>query len=276
MAKTMGFIGAADSGSLSGLLPHWIERNSCATICTFVWRGVCIVLNPEMHMLNERPSPVVLRRRRIAVFATLLAVALAAVGVATWAFRTAQLARAAAQKADGERDEARSNAETARQSRREADDTRRSAEEARDEALAAERKSAARADAADSALAFIRDNVLAAGPPPDWTSHEHDDLTLREALDEAQPEIAGGLAGRPLAEAKVRATLGSSYLYLGVTEQAVKQYERALELFETELGPDDPMTAACRNDLARTYRAAGRDTDASRLYHHKSADRKKP
>ena len=66
------------------------------------------------------------------------------------------------------------------------------------------------------------------------------DATVREALDQAEPEITRAFAGEPLVEASIRNTLGVSYWYLGAQDQALRQQERALALRGRSWAPGIP------------------------------------
>jgi tetratricopeptide (TPR) repeat protein/tRNA A-37 threonylcarbamoyl transferase component Bud32 len=115
---------------------------------------------------------------------------------------------------------------------------------------------------AESALAFLKRDVLAAARPAGQAGGLGRGATVREAVDAAEPRIAGAFQGQPAVEAEVRDTLGGTYYYLGEVARAIRQYERALELRRGSLGPDHPDTLTSRNNLAAAYLAAGRSTDA--------------
>jgi tetratricopeptide (TPR) repeat protein len=107
-------------------------------------------------------------------------------------------------------------------------------------------------------LDFVRDKVLAAARPRDQGGGLGITATVREAVDAAEPGIAGSFADRPAVEASIRATISASYRYLGEPERAVRQDERALALRRRALGPDHPDTLTSMNNLARSYYEAGR------------------
>ena len=90
-----------------------------------------------------------------------------------------------------------------------------------------------------------------------WAGGQGKDVTLRKAVDTAEPQVAAAFADRPLAEASIRELLGMAYLNVGEAARAVKQYERALALREAMHGVNHPDTADCRNKLAVAYRLAG-------------------
>ena len=209
----------------------------------------------------------VARKHPLSFMAALL-LALAALSVAPvmLALRSTREARAVAQKALGERDLARKDAAELKDRLDQAEVARQAAEEERDQALAAEEAARRSQQDAAAVLAFLRDKLLSAGGPRVWTDPPKKGITLREAVDAAEPQVADAFPDRPLAEASVRDALGWTYFYLGEADRAIKQYECSLALCETELGPDDPLTVGYRNDLARAYRMSGRADDASRLF----------
>jgi serine/threonine protein kinase len=111
-------------------------------------------------------------------------------------------------------------------------------------------------------LGFFRDRVLAAAGPQGQDGGLGREVTLRGAIEAAEPKIAAEFAAQPEAEAEVRETLGTTYSYLGETALAIRQYERALALREVSLGRDHPLTLRVINNLASAYREAGRVDEA--------------
>jgi tetratricopeptide (TPR) repeat protein len=65
--------------------------------------------------------------------------------------------------------------------------------------------------------------------------------------------------------ARLRLTLGTSFLYQGEGRKAAEQYEAARALYARRLGPDHPDTLASMNHLANSYAALGRHADAVEL-----------
>lgn len=151
----------------------------------------------------------------------------------------------------------------------------RTMEKERDQALAAE-KAARRAEQnAKAVLTFLESKLLlATGNPESWAADGlGKEITLLAAVKAAEAKAAGTFADRPLVEAAIREILGAAYLGLDEAEPAIEQYERALALRKAELGPDDPATGDCRNQLAVAYRRAGRADDASGLFDVKPESR---
>ena len=73
---------------------------------------------------------------------------------------------------------------------------------------------------------FFRDKVLAATRPLGQEGGLNREVTLREALDAAEPGIISNFFDNPSVEAAIRDNLGMSYLYLGELAPAIRQFER--------------------------------------------------
>jgi eukaryotic-like serine/threonine-protein kinase len=119
---------------------------------------------------------------------------------------------------------------------------------------------------AKAVLGFFRDKVLAAARPKGQKGGLGREVSLREALDAAEPRIAAEFAVQPNVEAAIRDTLGTTYLYLGEPESAIRQHLRALTLRADVLGPDHPDTYTSLNNLAVAYLEAGRFREAVPLF----------
>jgi serine/threonine protein kinase/tetratricopeptide (TPR) repeat protein len=111
-------------------------------------------------------------------------------------------------------------------------------------------------------LAFFQEKVLAAGRPEGQDGGLGKDVTIRRAIDAAEPGIAATFKDQPTVEASIRDTLGLTYYYLGENELAIHQLEKGVQLRSVKLGPDHLDTLSGMNDLAVTYGAAGRRADA--------------
>ena len=123
----------------------------------------------------------------------------------------------------------------------------------------AEGEKAKRSSAESAAvLRFFQDQVLAAARPEGQEGGLGTDVSLRKAVDAAEPKIAGAFVEQPTVEASVRQVLGKTYSILGEPTLAIRQLERSHELRMARLGPDHPETLATQNDLALGYWGAGR------------------
>jgi serine/threonine protein kinase len=149
---------------------------------------------------------------------------------------------------------------------KQARDAEGSANQQRDYALAAEEAAKRSAEDTKTVLGFFQDNVLSAGRPEGKEGGLGNKVTLRQAVNAAEPQIQGAFADRPLVEASIRDTLGQTYYFLGEYPQAIKQLERGLALRQAHLGPEHADTLASRNNLATAYWSAGRTADAIRLH----------
>jgi tetratricopeptide (TPR) repeat protein len=118
---------------------------------------------------------------------------------------------------------------------------------------------------AQAVLGFLKDGVLAAARPEDQEGGLGVEVTVRKAIDAAEPRIAGAFKDQPIVEAEVRDTLGTTYLYLSEAPLAIPQLERVVELRRTMLGVDHPDTLRSRRDLAMAYLTIGRTTEAIEL-----------
>jgi serine/threonine protein kinase/tetratricopeptide (TPR) repeat protein len=119
---------------------------------------------------------------------------------------------------------------------------------------------------AEAVLGFLKDDVLAAARPEGQEGGLGVAVTVRKAVDAAEPKIAEAFRDQPLVEAEVRDTLGETYSYLGEAPLAIRQFERVVELRRTKLAPDHSDTLKSRNNLATAYLAAGRTTEAITLH----------
>lgn len=197
----------------------------------------------------------------------LLPAALGGIGVAMFQARGDDAEIKPAQLLE-QRDEAQKSETLAKKQLDEVIAERRALQKERDEALAGEKAARRSEQDTKAVLTFLQDNLLlATGNPTSWDANGlGEEATLREAVEAAQVKTAGAFADRPLVEAAIREILGAAYLDLGEADRAVQQYQRALALREAELGPDDPSSGDCRNQLAVAYRRARRHDDASRLF----------
>jgi tetratricopeptide (TPR) repeat protein len=214
-------------------------------------------------MVDEQPKR---SRTSVALLVLLFICVLAGMGFAIWSMRERSQLRDDLQKATKERDGAVHAAAEAKSQHDHAEAARKAAQQDRERAVAAEQQAEHREEDMKQVLAFFEDKLFSAGHTAEWTNHPTDNVTLREAVEAAEPDVAVKFAERPLAEAQVRSAFGWAYLSSDEPEQAVKQFQRALSLREASLGPRDAASVACRNALARAYRAAGQEAAASRLY----------
>jgi serine/threonine protein kinase len=106
-------------------------------------------------------------------------------------------------------------------------------------------------------LKFFQDQVLAAARPEGQEGGLGKDVTIRKAIDAAEPKIDSAFKDQATVEASVRGVLGTTYHYLGEPPLAIRQLARTLEIRAAVLGRDHPDTLLAQNDLALAYRDDG-------------------
>jgi serine/threonine protein kinase/tetratricopeptide (TPR) repeat protein len=148
--------------------------------------------------------------------------------------------------------------------------------ESEQRALAQAREQEARDKEAEAraVLGFVQDKILAAARPEGQEGGLGRKVTLRAALEAALPQVESSFQGRPLVEASVRMTLGSSFWYLGDAARAEQQYRIARARYTAGLGPDHPHTLRSMNNLANSYDDLGRHAEALKLKEETLALRK--
>jgi len=90
-------------------------------------------------------------------------------------------------------------------------------------------------------------------------------LEVRTALDRAAARIAGKFDRQPAVEAAIRETIGQTYKDLGLYSEARKHLERALELYRSALGVENPRTLSIMRLLGGTAQLQGKYKEADAL-----------
>jgi len=151
-------------------------------------------------------------------------------------------------------------------------EARRHADELRDEAVTAQQAEQVARERAENALGEAQavgdflDSMLTSLRPEE----EGRDVLVREVLDAAAERIGDEFPDRPEVEARLRYTIGGSYLSLGLRAAAEPHYLRALELDRREFGDDSPRAMDGQFSLGELYRQMGRYDEAEQLI--RSAD----
>jgi tetratricopeptide (TPR) repeat protein len=118
---------------------------------------------------------------------------------------------------------------------------------------------------ARAVLDFVQDKILAAARPERKEGGLGREVTLHKALETALPQVDSAFQGRPVLEAAVRMTLGTSFYYLGDAPTSEHQFQLARSRYTAGLGPDHPDTLGSMNRLADSYAALGRQAEALKL-----------
>jgi tetratricopeptide (TPR) repeat protein len=136
-------------------------------------------------------------------------------------------------------------------------------------AVAAEKEANAAARARESemraVLEFVERRVLAAARPKEHPGGLGREVTLHKAVDAALPAVAESFAAQPLIEARLRRTLGQSYLDLDEPRKAAEQFGASRALYARQSGPGDPETLRSTHGLARSFHELGRVVEALKL-----------
>jgi serine/threonine protein kinase len=118
---------------------------------------------------------------------------------------------------------------------------------------------------AAATVKFLEERVFTAARPKGQNGGLGRDVTLRDALAASLPALATDFADQPLVEARLRMTLGTSFLYLGEAETAAAQFQSARERYTDQLGHDHPDTLGSVESLATSYADLGRHAEALQL-----------
>jgi Tetratricopeptide repeat/AAA ATPase domain len=198
----------------------------------------------EFIKASERQARSVKLAKRLAVSALVALTILAVIGgaVAEYERRGADTARADADK-----------------KRVEAEDSRKLAVE--------QRQVAQQKEAGLSAInKFYQDYVLSAPRPKGFEGGASTQVTLKEAIDRAVPKIDESFKDQPELEAKVRHTLGVTYVYLGRYEAAYAQGEKAYKIRLKLFGPDNPDSVLSAYELAEECYRLDKYSESEKLY----------
>ncbi len=87
-------------------------------------------------------------------------------------------------------------------------------------------------------------------------------ITVAETLDTATRDLEKDLATQPARRAQLQATLGATYLALGLARQAIPLQEKARDYYAATLGPEHADTLSALSSLANSYYVAGRRDEA--------------
>jgi serine/threonine protein kinase len=130
------------------------------------------------------------------------------------------------------------------------------------QARVAQSKAQVEADLAEAVSTFLTE-LLEQGSP---RAERDRDVKLRTVLDRASQRVEKQLRGKPLVEAQIRFTLGTTYLELGEYEHARDHFEAAGALYTTLLGAENHRTFQARLGLASASQGLGRLRDAMKDY----------
>jgi non-specific serine/threonine protein kinase/serine/threonine-protein kinase len=110
---------------------------------------------------------------------------------------------------------------------------------------------------------FLNGSVIELFDPYKVASEE---ITRRSLLDAISENLEQKFTGPPLAEARIRYTLGYAYWSVGVYELAESHLKPAIEACLDHLGLEHPTTLECTVTLGWTYLFQNRFDDAEQLF----------
>ena len=140
----------------------------------------------------------------------------------------------------------------------------------RDRALGAEAKAKTEAATARQVSDFLVGLFGVANPD----SSRGNAVTAREILDRGAQRVRQDLHGEPVVRARMMATIGDSYLGLGLYEAARGLAEEALRLRREKLGTSHPDVAASLDQLGTITHDVGELEDSERFYREALAVRR--
>ncbi|MCH8476321.1 MAG: serine/threonine-protein kinase [Wenzhouxiangella sp.] len=89
-----------------------------------------------------------------------------------------------------------------------------------------------------------------------------EDLRARDLLDRAAERIQSELESDPLTRAQLMQVIGLAYSHQGMESEAISLLTQALQIRQTQLGPDHALVAYSHNRLGNALRSFGRMREA--------------
>lgn len=109
---------------------------------------------------------------------------------------------------------------------------------------------------------FLQNDLLAQASPNNQPDR---DLKLSALLDTATAKVGSRFADQPLVEASIRQTLAKTYNSLGRYDVAQTQLERALQIRQQLLGPEDARTLSVMSDMVTNLRSQAKLPEAEAM-----------
>jgi serine/threonine protein kinase/Tfp pilus assembly protein PilF len=110
---------------------------------------------------------------------------------------------------------------------------------------------------------FLGNDVLASVGPGKTKGK---DVTFRYVLDAASENLEGRFKDQPLVEAYISFILGRTYRHLGELTKAEQHYERAIQLYQRNIGDGHPDTLWVMTQLGWIYWDQGQYHDMQRQF----------
>src|SRR5262249_42607944 len=139
------------------------------------------------------------------------------------------------------------------------------AQQERDKAVAEKERADTEAATAAAVSEFLQKNVFEQASGPSTATNPattNTDPSMRGSLARAVSKIDGKYDKQPLVEAGVREAVANAYLGLGAFNEAVTQFNKALELRRKVQGEADRHTLDAMTQIAGVYLIQGRNSEA--------------
>ncbi len=91
-------------------------------------------------------------------------------------------------------------------------------------------------------------------------------ITVAETLDTAVKKLESDLSDQPETRVKLQATLGNTYIALGLYQQAIPLLEKVRNYHHATRGSDHPDTLMAMHTLASCYHDSGRNNEALMIF----------
>ncbi len=122
----------------------------------------------------------------------------------------------------------------------------------------AEKMAQKEADQAKAINRFLQTTLGSANP----IEGRSRDITVLQALEASIGHIHETFIGQPEVEAELRFNIGITFLRLGQYDRAETLLKESMQIFQKQLGPEDPMLIAPLNSLAILKQERGDDKEA--------------
>jgi tetratricopeptide (TPR) repeat protein len=145
----------------------------------------------------------------------------------------------------------------AEQARAEAQEARAEAERQRVIAVAAKAEAMREAARAKATQEFLQAMLASSNP-----DREGKEVTVLEVMDNASKKIGTAFQDQPETRASLHYTMATTYMKLGLYDEAEKHFKAALEDRKGLFGEEHPSTQEALEGLITLYKAWGKNAEA--------------
>ena len=112
---------------------------------------------------------------------------------------------------------------------------------------------------------FLTNDILGSIRIRVWEGNQ-DTTLLLGALYAIRDRLEYKFEDAPLTEAIIRKSLGNTFQTVGELKVAEQQLKRAIDIYQEQLGEEDPITLDCMDNLASLYEEQGNYGEAEQLF----------